>query len=35
MQQGGGPMGASTITITTVTFNPAVDEKTFEKPAKK
>lgn len=35
MQQGGGPMGASTITLTTVTFNPAVDEKTFEKPAKK
>jgi outer membrane lipoprotein-sorting protein len=35
MQQGGGPMGASTITVSSVTFNPAVDEKIFEKPAKK
>ncbi len=35
MEQGGGPMGASTITLTNLTFNPAVDEKIFEKPAKK
>ena len=32
--QNGGPMVASTVTITTVTFNPAVDETIFDMPVK-
>lgn len=34
MQQGGGPMGASTITLTSVTFNPTVDQTIFDMPKK-
>jgi len=34
LQQAGGAMGNSTITMTTLTFNPAVDNKIFEMPAK-
>ena len=35
MQQANPMMGNSTITVTTMTFNPTVDEKIFEMPAKK
>ena len=35
MQQSNPMMGNSTITLTTVTINPTVDEKIFEMPAKK
>ena len=34
MQQAGGMMGSSTITLTTVTFNPTVDATIFEMPKK-
>ena len=34
MQQGGGPMGNSTITITAVIFNPVIDPAIFEMPKK-
>lgn len=34
MQQNGGGMGNSTITITTATFNPTVDDAIFEMPKK-
>jgi hypothetical protein len=34
MQQAGGGMGNSTITLTAVTFNPTVDSKIFEMPTK-
>ena len=34
MQQGGGPMGSATITITAVTFNPTIDPVIFDMPKK-
>jgi hypothetical protein len=35
MQQANPMMGNSTITMTELTLNPAVDDKIFEMPAKK
>ena len=34
MQQLGGGMGNATITVTTVTFNPTIDDQIFEMPKK-
>jgi hypothetical protein len=34
MQQEGGPMGAATITMSTVTFNPTIDAALFDMPKK-
>jgi outer membrane lipoprotein-sorting protein len=34
MQQSGGMMGSSTITVSSVTFNPTVDETIFDMPKK-
>jgi hypothetical protein len=34
IQQAGGPMGSSTITVTSVAFNPAVEDAIFEMPKK-
>jgi hypothetical protein len=30
MQQDGGPMGGATISLTSVVFNPTIDEKIFD-----